>query len=53
MASFCWSYCSTAVIEFQLKNLQNALNLQKSYTAELIAGLKKAVIIDSEGRGLQ
>ena len=33
------------------QDIQDALNLQKSYTAELIAGLKKAGIIDSEGRG--
>lgn len=33
------------------QEVQDALNLQKSYTAELISGLKKAGIIDSEGRG--
>lgn len=33
------------------QEVQDALELQKSYTAELIANLKKAGIVDSEGRG--
>lgn len=32
------------------QEVQDALELQKSYTAELIANLKKAGIVDSEGR---
>ncbi|MBE9909928.1 hypothetical protein G8B49_01460 [Enterococcus mundtii] len=33
------------------QEIQDALDLQKSYTSELLSSLKKAGIIGSEGRG--
>jgi Mn-dependent DtxR family transcriptional regulator len=33
------------------QEIQDAINVQKSYASELIADMKKQGVIDSEGRG--